>query len=323
MPNKLSSPSPSYSSPLSPSPYEGLTGKSKVGSTPSLDGITPTALGNPGGSDLARSTSDKRPGRPRKEPARSFGIKPMPEWKNTNKSSTPSRSSTDEPTPQRSKSEAPAPQPKKQEALAPEPAPAPSQLEAPAQAEQSASPQLQALTEPSPRADETIDDYYQRLFGLSFEEAQDRKGDTNLLSPQQKGALTRERNRLDKHLRSLDSQDSDLPAAETKRLQDLNFVLENTQPFEPGNNDDPNLRWRSIRLQQSDKMTVPDATSETNAPTPTIFDPSTVADALESPGTSLINNLIKKRVEEPKPPSPPPVQGPIILYSLEADDAGR
>ena len=246
----------------------------------------------------------------------------MPEWKNTNKSSTPSRSSTDEPTPQRSKSEAPAPQPKKQEALAPEPAPAPSQLEAPAQAEQSASPQLQALTEPSPRADETIDDYYQRLFGLSFEEAQDRKGDTNLLSPQQKGALTRERNRLDKHLRSLDSQDSDLPAAETKRLQDLNFVLENTQPFEPGNNDDPNLRWRLPSLA-SDKMTVPDATSETNAPTPTIFDPSTVADALESPGTSLINNLIKKRVEEPKPPSPPPVQGPIILYSLEADDAGR
>ena len=322
MPNKLSSPSPSYSSPLSPSPYEGLTGKSKVGSTPSLDGITPTALGSPDGSDLAGSTSDKRPGRPPKKPARSSDIKPMPEWKNTNKPSSPSRSSAEEPTPQRSKPEAPAPQPKKQEALAPEPAPAPSQPEAPAQAEQSASPQLQALTEPSPRADETIDDYYQRLFGLSFEEAQDRKGDTNLLSPQQKGALTRERNRLDKHLRSLDSQDSDLPAAETKRLQDLNFVLENTQPFEPGNNDDPNLRWRVPSLA-SDKMTVPDATSETNAPTPTIFDPSTVADALESPGTSLINNLIKKRVEEPKPPSPSPVQGPIILYSLEADDAGR
>ncbi|MCX6804857.1 MAG: hypothetical protein NT111_02490 [Patescibacteria group bacterium] len=290
MPNKLSSPSPSYSSPLSPSPYEGLTGKSKVGSTPSLDGITPTALGNPDGSDLAGSTSEKRPGRPRKEPARSSDIKRMPEWKNTNKSSTASRSSADEPTPQRSKPEAPAPQPKKQEALAPEPAPAPSQPEAPAQAEQSASPQLQALTEPSPRADETIDDYYQRLFGLSFEEAQDRKGDTNLLSPQQKGALTRERNRLDKHLRSLDSQDSDLPAAETKRLQDLNFVLENAQPFEPGNNDDPNLRWRLPSLA-SDKMTVPDATSETNAPTPTILDPLTVADALESPYTSLIESL--------------------------------
>ena len=331
MPNKLSSPSPSYSSPLSPSPYEGLTGKSKVGSTPSLDGITPTALGNPGGSDLARSTSDKRPGRPRKEPARSFGIKPMPEWKNTNKSSTPSRSSTDEPTPQRSKSEAPAPQPKKQEALAPEPAPAPSQLEAPAQAEQSASPQLQALTEPSPRADETIDDYYQRLFGLSFEEAQDRKGDTNLLSPQQKGALTRERNRLDKHLRSLDSQDSDLPAAETKRLQDLNFVLENTQPFEPGNNDDPNLRWRLPSLA-SDKMTVPDATSETNAPTPTILDPamlrpgSIASPAVAPTGEPALNfrpygetdpvlgggmDSETYRFDDIKDPAKPPTEGPI------------
>lgn len=176
---------------------------------------------------------------------------------------------------------------------------------------------LEKATVAEPQPDETKEEYIERRYGLeTTEEYIDRLKDREIMKSGEKGALTRERNQIQKYLESLVAEGKDLPDDYLARFQDLNLTLDNAKDFRPGI-EGKGKKWWSIPALRTEKLLVP--TPVVGPPGPPVVEPPPPRPPVVEPPV-----LRPPVVEPPQPPPPgPPAVEPrvdevLTLYALDA-----
>jgi len=157
---------------------------------------------------------------------------------------------------------------------------------------------LEKITQAEIQKGEEKGDYLERRYGVESEEEYiARLKERDIMTPAQKGAITAERNRIQKYLESLQDAGKDLPEEYLARLQDLNLALDNAKRFEPGIENTPSEEGEKPKSRKA--WTVPALTTEKLLiPNPVIEPPGPVPPTPEPPTPT------------PEPPVPTPTPGP-------------
>ena len=158
--------------------------------------------------------------------------------------------------------------------------------------------ELEKITQEKMQEGEERSDFLERRYGVESEEEYiARLKERDIMTPGQKGAITTERNRIQKYLESLQEAGKDLPEEYLARLQDLNLALDNAKRFEPGIENTPSEEGEKPKSRKA--WTVPALTTEKLLiPTPVVEPPGPVPPTPEPPTPT------------PEPPVPTPTPGP-------------
>lgn len=180
--------------------------------------------------------------------------------------------------------------------------------------------ELEQITQAEILKDEEKADYLERRYGVESEEEYiARLKERDIMTPGQKGALTAERNKIQKYLESLQSRGESLPEEYLERLQDLNLALDNAKRFEPGIENTPTEEGEKPKSQKA--WSLPTLTTERLlVPTPVVEPPGPVPPTPEPPTPTPVPPV---PTPTPGPPEPPPPVPPeptevVTLYALDA-----